>query len=126
MKASEAGSQYGRIHGDMQVDDLLGAVPKLSLCPLTRSAVGVCSMISGGRGPPKFLKQCLEAGFESPLVSHMVHFRPNKMADNINSLYPILCPIHSIQMYASAYNSSFMYDVYNLIHNMKPYDKISI
>ena len=92
MKASEAGGPHGRIHGVMQVDDLLGAVPKLSLCPLTRSAVGVCSMISGGRGPPKFLKQCLEAGFESPLVSRTVHFWPNKMADNINSLYPNTLP----------------------------------
>ena len=35
----------------------------------------------------------LEAGFQSPLLSHTVHFRLNKMADSINSLYPILRPI---------------------------------
>ena len=52
VKASEAGTAI--IEEDAgEVDDLLSTVSKLSLCPSTRSAVGVCSTISGGKGHPK-------------------------------------------------------------------------
>ena len=46
-----------------EVDDLLGAVSKLSLCPLTRSAVGVCLTISGRRGHSKFTKTMFRSRF---------------------------------------------------------------
>ena len=39
-----------------EVDDLLGAVSNLCLCPSARSAVAVCSRIRGGRERPKFAK----------------------------------------------------------------------
>ena len=96
MKSSEAGTAIIE-EGMGEVDDLLGAVSKLSLCLSTRSAAGVCSTISGGRGDVQsLLRQRLEAGFESSLVLHTVPVQPYKMADNINSLYPILRPIRSI------------------------------
>ena len=46
-----------------EVDDLLGAASKLSLCLSTRSAVGVCSISSGGRGRPKFDKTMFRSQF---------------------------------------------------------------
>ena len=53
MKSSEAGAAIIE-EAPSEVDDLLGGVSKLSLCPLTRCAVGVCSRIRGGREHPKF------------------------------------------------------------------------
>ena len=46
-----------------EVDDLLGTVSKLSLCPLARSVVGVCSTIGGERGHLKFAKTTFRSRF---------------------------------------------------------------
>ena len=62
VKRSEAGQpSLKKTRGE--VDDLLGAVPKLSLCPLTRSAIGLCSTIIGRRGWPKFAETMFRGRF---------------------------------------------------------------
>ena len=66
MKSSEAGAAIIE-EGAGEVDDLLGAVKKLSLCPSTRSAVGVCSRIRGGRERPKFAKTSFRSRFSKSL-----------------------------------------------------------
>ena len=66
VKSSEAGAAIiEKAHGE--VDDLLGAVSKLSLCPSTRSVVGVCSAIGSGRGRPKFAKTTFRSWFRKSL-----------------------------------------------------------
>ena len=62
VKSSEAGAAIIE-EGAGEVDDPLGAVSKLSLCPYTRSVVGECSMIGGGRGRPKFAKTTFRSQF---------------------------------------------------------------
>ena len=62
MKSSEAGAAIIE-EGGGEVDDLLGAVSKLCLCPSTRSAVGVCSRIRDGRKRSKFAKTSFRSRF---------------------------------------------------------------
>ena len=66
MKSSEAGAAISKKARD-EVDDLLGAVSKLSLCPSTRSDVGVCSKIRGGRERTKFAKTSFRSRFSKSL-----------------------------------------------------------
>ena len=62
MKSFEAGQPLlKKAWGE--VDDLFGAVSKLSLCLSARSAVGVCSTISGRREHPKFAKMMFRSWF---------------------------------------------------------------
>ena len=66
MKSSEAARPLSK-KARGKVDDLLGAVSKLCLCPSTRSAVGVCSRIRGGRERPKFAKTSFGSRFSKSL-----------------------------------------------------------
>ena len=66
LKSSEAGAAIIE-EGAERSDDLLGAVSKLSLCPSTRSAVGVCSKIRGGRECAKFGKTSFRSRFSKSL-----------------------------------------------------------
>ena len=77
MKAFEVVGHYRR-RPRGEFDDLLGTVLKLRLCLSARSAVRVCSTITAGEDAPSLLRHRLEAGFESSLVLHMVHFQLTK------------------------------------------------
>ena len=66
MKSSETARPLSK-KARGEVDDLLGAVSKLCLCPLARSAVRVCSRIRGGRKRPKFAKMSLRSRFSKSL-----------------------------------------------------------
>ena len=62
VKSSEAGAAIIE-EGAGEVDDPLGAVSKLSLCLLARSAVGVCSRVGGGRERSKLAKTMFRSRF---------------------------------------------------------------